>query len=152
MAYISLNWFDMQGPALHTISFWVGVDYWQTSWCYRDFSSLVWCQRFASSMAFTMIYFKITNFRWAVCCLIFFIPIVRPYLAHWRLWQTADNSAFMIMELGSQRVWPVDRGCLLLVGTWSHLWQVRGSVLAHLFIYLTCNSYLCFETDYSLVS
>jgi hypothetical protein len=27
-----LNWFDMQGPALHTINFQVGVDYWQTSW------------------------------------------------------------------------------------------------------------------------
>jgi hypothetical protein len=39
--YTSLNWFDMQGPALHTISFWVVVDYWQTSWCYRDFYSLV---------------------------------------------------------------------------------------------------------------
>jgi hypothetical protein len=52
--YTSLNWFDMQGPALH-ISFWVEVDYWQTSWCYRDFYSLVWCQRFTSSMAVTMI-------------------------------------------------------------------------------------------------
>ena len=43
--YTYLNWFDMQGSVLHTISFWVEVDYWQTSWCYRDFYSLVWCQR-----------------------------------------------------------------------------------------------------------
>jgi hypothetical protein len=53
--YTSLNWFDMQGPALHTISVWVGVDYWQASWCYRDFYSLVWCQRFASSRDVTVI-------------------------------------------------------------------------------------------------
>jgi hypothetical protein len=61
MVYISLNWFDMQGPALHTISFWVGVDYWQTSWCYRDSYSLVWCQCFVSSMAISMIWFIIIN-------------------------------------------------------------------------------------------
>jgi hypothetical protein len=59
----------------------------------------------------------------------------RPYMAYW-LWQTAENSAFMIMELGSRRVWPIDWGCLLLLGTWSHLRQVWGSVLAHLFICL----------------
>jgi hypothetical protein len=35
-----LNWFDMQGPAQHMISFWVEVDYWQTSWCHRDFYKL----------------------------------------------------------------------------------------------------------------
>jgi hypothetical protein len=39
----------------------------------------------------TMIWFIITNFRWAVCCLIFFIPIIRPYLAH-RLWQKTPHS------------------------------------------------------------
>jgi hypothetical protein len=51
----SLNRFDMQGPALHTISFWIGVNYWQTSWCYRDFYNSVWCQRFVIAMAVTMI-------------------------------------------------------------------------------------------------
>jgi hypothetical protein len=51
----------------------------------------------------------------------------------------------MIMELGSPRVWPVVMGCLLLLGTWSNLRYVRGSVLAHLFIWLvfpTCVSRL----------
>jgi hypothetical protein len=84
--YTSLNWFDMQGPALHTISFWVGVDYWQTSWCYRDFYSLVWYQRIASSMDVIIIWFIITYFHRVICCLTFFIPIGRPYFAHW-LWQ-----------------------------------------------------------------
>jgi hypothetical protein len=123
----------MQGPAQHTISFWVGVDYWQTSWCYRDFYNLAWCQRFASSIAVTMIKFIIANFHWAICCLTFFIPIVRPYLAHW-LWQRITNSAFMIMELGSRRVWSINMGCLPLLHTWFHLRYIRGSVLAHLFL------------------
>jgi hypothetical protein len=58
---------------------------------------------------------------------------------------TADNSAFMIMELGSRRVWLVDRGCLLFLGTWSYLRYIRGSVLAHWFLWfviLTCVSRL----------
>jgi hypothetical protein len=53
----------------------------------------------------------------------------------------SDDSAFM--ELGSRRMWPVYRGCLLLLGIWSHIRLVRGSVLAHLFIWLvtrTCVS------------
>jgi hypothetical protein len=103
VTYISLNSFDMQGPALHTNRVWEWVDYWQTSWCYRDFYSLVWCL-FASSMAVTMIQFIITNFPWTICCLTFLIETV---LVTQTL--TADNSAFMIMELGSPRVWPVDR-------------------------------------------
>jgi hypothetical protein len=35
------------------------------------------------------------------------------------------------LKLGSRRVWPVDRGCLLLPGTWSHLLYVRGSLFAN---------------------
>jgi hypothetical protein len=66
---------------------------------------------------------------------------------------------------GTQWVRPVDRWCLLLLGTWSHLWYIQGSVFVgmlthprHLipplvypwirvspFISLTCNSYLYFE-------
>jgi hypothetical protein len=77
--------------------------------------------------------------------LTFLIPIVRPCTIPGTLTLTADNSAFMIIELGSRRVWPVDRGCLLLLGTWSHLRNIRGSVLAHLFLWLvipTCVSKL----------
>jgi hypothetical protein len=48
---------------------------------------------------------------------------------------TADDYAFMVMELGSQRVWSINRGCLLLLGTWSHLWYIQRSVLAHLFLW-----------------
>jgi hypothetical protein len=44
------------------------------------------------------------------------------------------------MKLGSRRVWPVDRGCLLLLGTWSHFRYIRGSVLAHLLLWLVTPS------------
>jgi hypothetical protein len=49
------------------------------------------------------------------------------------------------MELGSRRVWSINRGCLLLLGTWSHLLYIRGYLLAHLFLWLvtpTCVSRL----------
>jgi hypothetical protein len=29
-------------------------------------------------------------------------------------------------------MWPVDRGCILLLCTWSHPWYILGSVFAHL--------------------
>jgi dimeric dUTPase (all-alpha-NTP-PPase superfamily) len=41
----------------------------------------------------------------------------------------------MIMELDSRRVWSINRGCLLLLGTWSHLRYIWGFVLAHLFLW-----------------
>jgi hypothetical protein len=66
-------------------------------------------------------------------------------IASGTLTSTAVNSAFMVMELGSRRVWPVERGCLLLLGTCTHFRYVRGSVLAHLFLCLlipTCVSRL----------
>jgi hypothetical protein len=59
-----------------------------------------------------------------------FIPIVRPLLTHWSWLQFVP-----FISSGSQRVWPVDRGCLLLLGTWSHLWCFQGSVEAW---YLLC--------------
>jgi hypothetical protein len=129
--YISLSWFDMQGPALHTISFWVGVNYWQTSWCYKEFYCLVWCWRFKSYMAVIMILFVITTFHWKICCLTFFMPIVRPYLAHW-FWH------FHIHDNGIGRTAGVTsrQGMLTLLGTWSYLWWFQGSMYAWCSIYL----------------
>jgi hypothetical protein len=34
-------------------------------------------------MVFTTILFTHTTFLWATCCLISFIPIVKPFLTHW---------------------------------------------------------------------
>jgi hypothetical protein len=55
---------------------------------------------------------------------------------------------FWGLQWDSRRVRPVNRECLLLLDTWSHLWFVRGSVLAHLFTLLVIPN-LCFEVDYS---
>jgi hypothetical protein len=49
---------------------------------------------------------------------------------------TADNLPFMIKKLGSQRVWPVSKGCLLFLGSWPHLQYIKGIVFAHLFLLL----------------
>jgi hypothetical protein len=43
---------------------------------------------------------------------------------------------------------PVGRGCLLLHGTWSHLWCIQRSVYAHSLI---CISYRAYEIDYCLL-
>jgi hypothetical protein len=51
----------------------------------------------------------------------------------------------LIYRIFLQKVY-INRGCLLLLGTWSHLRYFWGSVFP------TCNSYLYFETDYFLVS
>jgi hypothetical protein len=42
-------------------------------------------------------------------------------------------------------MWPVNRGCLLLHGTWSHLWYIQSSVYVHSLI---CISYETYEIDY----
>jgi hypothetical protein len=134
MAYIYLSQLIQYAMACSAFDpFWVGVDYWQTSWCYRDLRSLVWCQRFISSMTVTMVYSIIINSHWAIRCLTFFHT--NSYTVLVTLTLTADKSAFIIMELGYGGVWPVGRGCLLLLGTWSHLRYVLGSVLAHLFLW-----------------
>jgi hypothetical protein len=115
--YTSLNWFNMQGPAVHTISFWVGL------------------QGFLQSRlmsAFRKFYGRYNDliYNYLTCCPTFFIPIVRPYLAHW-LWKRITPH-FMI----SRRVWSINRGCLLLLSTWSHFRYIWGSVSAHLFLWL----------------
>jgi hypothetical protein len=47
-------------------------------------------------------------------------------------WNTdLDYSSYRLpnLEIGLiRRVWPVDRGCFLLHGTWSHLWYIQRSV------------------------
>jgi hypothetical protein len=37
---------------------------------------------------------------------------------------------FLHLKWGSWWVWPVNKGCLLLLGTWSHLWSILWSVFA----------------------
>jgi hypothetical protein len=56
-----------------------------------------------------------------------FIAIVRPSLTHW-FWLRIVP--FICSGSRARTRWlpPVDRGCLLLLGTWSHLWYIQGSV------------------------
>jgi hypothetical protein len=130
-----LSQFHMQGPTLHTISFRVGVDYLKTSWWYKDFCSLVWCQRFASYMAVTMIWSIITNIHWTIIMLSDnFHTNSKTELGAMTL--AADNSTFMVVELGSRWVWSVYKGWLFLLGTWSHPRYIRRSMLVHLFLWL----------------
>jgi hypothetical protein len=56
-----------------------------------------------------------------------------------------SNVTLFVLDQGSRRVWPMNRGCLLLHGTWSHLWYVQRSVYAHSLICISCGTY---EIDY----
>jgi hypothetical protein len=53
------------------------------------------------------------------------------------------------LEWGAGRVWPVSRGCLLLLGTWSYLRICRGSVLPYTRF---CNCLLITITFYTLLT
>jgi hypothetical protein len=69
---------------------------------------------------------------------------------------TADCSIYLIwthwfwllilhLIWGARQVRLVSRGCLLLHGTWSHLWYIQRSVYAHSLI---CISYKTYGIDY----
>jgi hypothetical protein len=140
---ISLHWFNVQGTALRI---WVGVDNWQTNWCYRDFYSLVWCQHVTK--------LHVYDHPWPLWQVLWSLQlydlqlqtfvVLTFFFAHW-LKMTADNPAFTISKPDSGRVWPVSRGCLLLAGSWSYLLCICGSMFAHVFLWLvipTCISRL----------
>jgi hypothetical protein len=57
--------------------------YWQISWCRRGVNCLIYRQLSANSMVITTILFTHTTILWATCCLLCFIPIVKPFLTHW---------------------------------------------------------------------
>jgi hypothetical protein len=41
---------------------------------------------------------------------------------------------FPDLEIGVWRVWLVDKRCLLILGTWSHLWYIQRSVYSFFYI------------------
>jgi hypothetical protein len=101
MAYIhvSLNGFDIQGRALHTISCWVEVDYWHTNWC-----SGISTVSFDAS-AFHKFYGRysdlIYNFKLSMSHMLSDIFHTNSLIVLGELTLTAGNVAFMIMKLGS---------------------------------------------------
>jgi hypothetical protein len=70
-------------------------------------------------MVITTISFADTTFLCATCCLIYFIPIVKPFLSH-RSWLRFN------LEIGLT----VGREWLLFHGTWSYRWYIQRSVFA----------------------
>ena len=73
---------------------------------------------------------------------------------------TTVHTVYLIWKKGSRRVWSIDRGCLLLHGTWSHLWYIQRSVYAHSLICIShrtydieyCSLFLSFHSDKSKLS
>jgi hypothetical protein len=59
--------------------------------------------------------------------------------------RTTGRAVYRTWKWGSRRVWLVNRGCLLLHGTWSHHLCIQRSVYAHSLI---CISYKTNEIDY----
>jgi hypothetical protein len=52
---------------------------------------------------------------------------------------------FLHLKWCARRSWPVNKGCLFLLGTWSYIWYIQMSVLfAH---FLICTSYRTHEID-----
>jgi hypothetical protein len=52
---------------------------------------------------------------------------------------TTVHTIYLIWKKGSRRVWSINRGCLLLHGTWSHLWYIQRSMNAHSLICISYN-------------
>jgi hypothetical protein len=124
------NLFVMQEIAWYTISFTCMFEavYWQTSSCQNGFKCLAYRQVSANFMVVKTILFTHTTFLWVTCCLICFITIVKPFLT---LILNVVHTVYLIWKKGSRRVWPINRGCLLLHGTWYHLWYIQRPVHVH---------------------
>jgi hypothetical protein len=64
----------------------------------------------------------------------------KPFLIHCSWLSTV----YLNWNYGSRRVWPIDRGCFLLLGTWSYVWYIHSSVFAQ-FSNMGClQDYLCY--------
>jgi hypothetical protein len=123
MVCIYRSLFVMQELVRHTISFYFEAVYWQTRWCHKGFKCLAYRQLTANFMVATTILFTHTTFLRAICSLICFITSVQPFLT---LILTTVHTVYLSWKKGSQWVWSIDRGCLLLHGTWSYLWYIQS--------------------------
>jgi hypothetical protein len=88
---------------------------------------IVW-QLYAVFVVVTTILFAHTAFLWATCSLIY---SYQPLSRSWRTDLDYGSYCLPNLEIGLLAVWPVNNGCLLLLGTWSHLWCIQRSVFAH---------------------
>jgi hypothetical protein len=91
-----------------------------------------------------MTLFAITNYHWSICWMIRFIQFV--WLSFIPALTTGNPVyQYLISTKGARWVWPVSRGCLLLLGTWSYLCICRRSVLPY-----TRFCYCLLDYDYGL--
>jgi hypothetical protein len=74
-----------------------------------------------------LLYHAHTSFLWATWCLICFIPIIKSFLKHWSWLQFVSCLPNLEIELMAGVI--SQRGCLLLLDTWSHLWYIQRSML-----------------------
>jgi hypothetical protein len=101
-----------------------------------------------------LVLFTHTTFLWATCCLMCFITIVKLFFT---LIFTTVHTVYLIWKKGSRWVWSIDRGCLLLHGTWSNLWYIQRSVYARSLICIShrtydieyCSLFLSFHSDFT---
>jgi hypothetical protein len=89
-----------------------------------------------------MTLFAIKNYHWPICWLICFMLFVRLSFPYW-------NWRRVIPYKGARRVWPVSRGCLLLLGTCSYLCICWWFVLPYIQF---CNCLLDYDYDLHIVN
>jgi hypothetical protein len=150
MAYVSLTWFDMQELLPDSIC--KSMLYIQSVFkSDRLLTDKLVLKGFLQSRlmsAFRKFYgrynYLINNYKLSLSQMLSGIFHTNSYTVIDTLTLTADNFAFMIKKLRSRRVWPVNKGCLLLLGTWPHIRYVRRYVFAHFFLRLVIHTDHCF--------
>ena len=126
MVYTFHKWSDMLEHVQRMNNLHTEGNYLLTSYCHKAIKSLAWFQRSANFMVVITTLFAITVLHWVKCWVSFSVEIESnlPSMTGF----TPNISLFRTLD--SRRVWPVDRGCSLLHGTWSHFWIPRSPCLS----------------------
>jgi hypothetical protein len=156
--FTSRNCFDIHDLVLQTIRFWYETGDWQTSFCYGGFYNLIFRQHFVIVIVVITIWFAITQPSTspnAVWCYSYFISWHSDFGCG--LFCLLDPEVGLTVDVTGQqrtltpprhlisylvypgvhacligRMWLVNRGRLLLLGTWSHILYIQGSMLVWL--------------------
>jgi hypothetical protein len=145
MVFISLSWFDVQELVQHTITFLFEAVYSQTSWWYMNFYSLIYSQY---SVYFYGYYNDLVcQYNLPLGQALFYVSHAYFQTVLYTLFPTTDCSVSPIWKWCWQWVWPVDKGGLLLLNTWSYIctfvWYTQRSVSPHYRICSLCLPFYC---------
>ena len=121
------NSFDTLEHVLHMIDFWIKASFLKISCFCRGFISRVWS--------------SISQILWSIkrSSLSIQSNIISNAVRHvsrkllsrfYTFILSTHYSVYRNYTIGLRRVWPINRGCLLRLGIWSHLWYIQGSVFA----------------------